>query len=171
MSVSVRRAVPRDAAQLVALARAVGSEPEGWLITGGEWRTTAEERRHVRRMRGSPHHCLLVAERGGAIVGRLSIARNPHPACSHVADIGLMVARDARRQGVGAALLEAAERWAAAVGVRKIELHVFPHNQAALALYERAGYRREGYREAQFSRANGLVDAILMAKMIPIGHA
>lgn len=166
MSVEIRHARPRDAAQLVELARAVGSEPDGWLITDGAWRTVSEERRHLRSARHSPHHCILVAEDGRGIVGRLSIARNPHPACAHVADIGLMVAQGARRQGVGGALLAAAERWAAAAGVTKIELHVFPHNDAALALYERAGYRREGYRQGQFRRAGGLVDAILMAKII-----
>ena len=87
---------------------------------------------------------VFVAENEHGVVGRLSIARDPHPACDHVADLGLMVARDERRRGIGRALLAAAERWARQVGVRKLELHVFPYNGAALALYESAGYRREG---------------------------
>jgi RimJ/RimL family protein N-acetyltransferase len=98
------------------------------------------------------------------VVGRLSIVRDPHPACAHVADVGLMVARRERRRGIGRALLEAAECWAGEVGVTKLELHVFPHNEGALALYERAGYRREGYRARHFRRGGELVDAILMAK-------
>jgi RimJ/RimL family protein N-acetyltransferase len=109
---------------------------------------------------------VIVAEDAGEIVGRLSIARDSHPACAHVADIGLMVAQGARRQGVGRALLEAAERWARSSGIAKIELHVFPYNDAALALYERAGYEREGYRRVHFRRGGRLVDAILMAKVL-----
>ena len=41
----VRRAVPGDASALVDLARAVGSEAGGWLITDGDWRSPSEERR------------------------------------------------------------------------------------------------------------------------------
>ena len=43
-----------------------------------------------------------------------------------------MVAVDARRQGIGTALLEQAVDWARAAGVRKLELHVFPHNEPAI---------------------------------------
>jgi RimJ/RimL family protein N-acetyltransferase len=77
-----------------------------------------------------------------------------------------MVSRGVRGRGIGSALLGAAEDWARGVGVRKIELHVFPHNDAAIALYERSGYVREGYRREQFLRGDELVDAILMAKLI-----
>jgi RimJ/RimL family protein N-acetyltransferase len=166
MSFLVRRAEPRDAPTLVELAREVGAEPEGWLIADGEWRSVGEERRHLRAVRASSHVAVFVAETEGGVVGRLTIAREVHPACSHVADVGLMVARRERRQGIGAALLKAAEDWAQVVGVRKIELHVFPHNETALALYERVGYVREGYRRAQFRRGRDLIDAILMAKLI-----
>jgi RimJ/RimL family protein N-acetyltransferase len=162
----VRPAEPGDAARLVELAREVGAEDEGWLITGGEWRSAVEERRYLRSLRRHRHAAVFVAEMDGTIVGRLSIARDPHPASEHVADLGLMVARDRRRLGAGTALMEAAERWARAVGVRKVELHVFPHNEAAIALYEGRGYEREGFRHSHYRRGNEFVDAILMAKTL-----
>ena len=164
MTVRIRHADARDAQVLVSLARAVGSEPEGWLVAGGEWRTVREERRHLRAVRASPHVAVLVAETRDSVVGRLSIVRDGNPACAHVADVGLMVALDERRRGIGTALLAAAEEWARRSGIRKLELHVFPHNEAAIALYERHGYRREGYRTRQFRRGGDLVDAVLMAK-------
>jgi RimJ/RimL family protein N-acetyltransferase len=133
----VRPAQPGDAAALVALAEAVGSEAEGWLISDSRWRS--------------------------ALVGRLSIARDPHPASRHVADLGLMVAASARRRGIGWALLEQAVEWARGSGVRKLELHVFPHNEPAIRLYERFGFVREGLRLRHYRRGRELVDAILMA--------
>ena len=160
----VRPAEPGDAARLVELARDVGSEEEGWLITGGEWRTPGEERRYLRSIRRHPHAAVFVAEADGTIIGRLSIARDAHPASDHVADVGLMVDRGHRRVGAGTALMVEAERWARQVGVRKLELHVFPYNEAAIALYEGLGYEREGFRRRHYRRGAELVDAILMAK-------
>ena len=164
MTMLVRRAEAGDAPALVELARGVGVEHEGWLITGGEWRRPGDERRYLKAIRRHPNAAVFVAEMNGGIVGRLSVARDPHPASEHVADLGLMVARGSRRRGVGRALMEAAEEWARGVGVRKLELHVFPHNEPALALYESLGYEREGFRHHHYRRGDDLLDAVLMAK-------
>jgi putative acetyltransferase len=162
----VRPADPGDAEALVRLAEAVSSEPEGWLISvDGEWRSVGDERRYLKAVRRYPHAAVYVAEResDGAIIGRLSLARDTHPASAHVADLGLMVAIDARRQGVGRALLEAAVEWSRGAGIRKLELHVFPWNEPAIRLYERFGFEREGERKAHYRRGDGFVDAVLMA--------
>jgi RimJ/RimL family protein N-acetyltransferase len=160
---TIRPATPSDAAALVRLAREVGAEPEGWLISTSEWRGAGEERRYLRSLRRSRDAAVFVAEAREGIVGRLSVGRDPHPASKHVADLGLMVARGHRRRGIGRALLEQAAEWARAAGVSKLELHVFPHNEPGIRLYEAFGFRREGYRERHYRRNGGLVDAILMA--------
>lgn len=161
----VRVADPADAEQLTRLAEEVSGEPEAWLISAnGEWRSVGDERRYLKAVRRYAHAAVFVAERSdGAIIGRLSLARDTHPASAHVADLGLMVAKSARRQGVGKALLEAAVEWARASGVRKLELHVFPWNEPAILLYEQFGFEREGFRKGHYSRAGEDVDAILMA--------
>lgn len=164
MSWAVRRAEPRDAQALVDLAHAVGSEPGRWLISTSDWRSVGEERRYLRAVRRTDFAAVYVAETDtGELVGRLSLARDPHPASGHVADLGLMVAPSHRRQGIGSALLARAVAWARDHGVEKLELHVFPHNTAAIALYESSGFRREGYRHRHYRRTDGYVDAILMA--------
>lgn len=165
MSFAIRAADPSDAEQLTRLAEQVSAEPEGWLISvAGEWRSAGDERRYLKALRKYAHAAVFVAEReDGAIVGRLSVGRDPHPASSHVADLGLMVALDARREGIGTALLQAAVDWARTAGVRKLELHVFPWNEAAIALYDRFGFAREGYRKGHYRRGGEDVDAILMA--------
>ncbi|HKP17082.1 MAG TPA: GNAT family protein [Gaiellaceae bacterium] len=163
----IRPAQPGDAQALVALAETVGAEPEGWLIADARWRSVREERRYLRAVRGHPDAAVFVAEGAAGVVGRLSVARDPHPASRHVADLGLMVARESRRQGIGWALLEQAVEWARSSGVRKLELHVFPHNDAAIRLYDRFGFVREGVRRAHYRRGLDYVDAILMAYEVP----
>lgn len=170
--VSIRRAAPGDAAALVALARSIAAEPGAWLLTDATWRSAADERRYLRAVRSSPHAAVLVAVTPcGELVGRLSIARDQHPSSPHVADLGIMVAETERRQGIGRALLAAAADWARDVGISKLELHVFPHNTAAIALYEGLGYEREGVRCAHYVRAGELVDVVVMALQLGGGGA
>ena len=165
MTFRVRRAEPGDAEALVALGRAVGGEPGRWLIANADgWRSVGDERRYLKALRRYGDAAAFVAEtRGGEIVGRLSVGRDSHPASAHVADLGLMVARDHRRQGIGRALLEAAVEWARTRGLAEPELHVFPYNEPAIRLYESFGFEREGYRRRHYRRPDGYVDAILMA--------
>jgi RimJ/RimL family protein N-acetyltransferase len=165
--VIIRRAEPRDAEGLTRLGEAVGSEPEGWLVTTNGWRQVSDERRYLRAIRRYPNAAVFVAEDEGRIVGRLSIARDQHPASRHVADLGLMVAMTHRRRGIGTRLLETALDWARESDVRKLELHVFPHNDAAIKLYEKFGFVKEGYRRGHYRRGNEYVDAILMAYEVP----
>jgi len=161
--VIVRLAQPADAEGLTELGNAVGSEPEGWLVTTNGWRNAVDERRYLRAIRRYPNAAVFVCEDEEVIVGRLSIARDQHPASAHVADLGLMVAGSHRRRGIGTALLDAAVAWGRDSDVHKLELHVFPWNTAAIALYERYGFVQEGYRRNHYRRGDEYVDAILMA--------
>ena len=164
--ITIRRATAADAEGLVVLAREVGAEPEGWLISTSAWRRPGDERRFLRSIRRSPDAAVFVAEAPAGIVGRLSVARDPHPASRHVADLGLMVAKSHRRLGIGRALLEQAVEWARQSGIVKLELHVFPHNRPAIELYEGFGFEREGHRRLHYRRGAELVDTILMAYLV-----
>lgn len=168
MTFAVRPAEPGDAPELKELGDAVAAEPEGWLATLNGWRSVADERRYLRALRRYPHAAVFVAEdEDGRVIGRLSISRDQHPSSRHVADLGLMVDAAHRRRGIGRALLVAAVEWAQAAGVRKLELHVFPWNEAAIALYEDFGFVREGYRTGHYRRGDDYVDAVLMAYEVP----
>jgi RimJ/RimL family protein N-acetyltransferase len=161
--ITVRRASPGDAPALVALAQEVAREEESWILTTDAWRSVGDERRYLKAARRHPDAAVFVAEDDGRLVARLSLARDPHPASRHVADLGVMVAASYRRRGIGRRLLEEAVGWARASGVRKLELHVFPWNEPAIALYESFGFEHEGYRREHYARDGGYVDAILMA--------
>jgi RimJ/RimL family protein N-acetyltransferase len=166
VSIVIRPARPEDAAALAALGLAVGREEGAWLLTSNGWRSVADERRYLRALKRFPDAAVYVADDDGEVVGRLSLARDPHPASRHVADLGLMVAATHRRRGVGKALLEQAVAWARDAGVYKLELHVFPWNEPAIRLYEAFGFEREGVRKSHYLREGEYVDVVLMAYRI-----
>ena len=167
MTIEIRHARAEDAATLVQLGASVGREEGGWLLNTNGWRSVGEERRYLRALKRYAHAAVFVAEEDGRLVGRLSLARDNHPSSHHVADLGLMIAASHRRRGIGRALLEQATAWARDAGVRKLELHVFPWNEAAIALYEAFGFEREGVRREHYRRDGKYVDAILMAYRLP----
>ncbi|MGP1385225.1 MAG: GNAT family N-acetyltransferase [Thainema sp.] len=53
----------------------------------------------------------------------------------------LYVAPNARRQGIGTALMHQGEQWAKQQGFNELGLQVFQTNQTALQLYRRLGYQ------------------------------
>lgn len=121
----------------------------------------------TRRLTDMPGHVVqLVADERGALVGAAGFDVIQHPRRRHVANLGMAVSHDRRGEGIGTALLlaavETAERWH---GVRRIELEVYVDNAAAIALYARHGFVKEGLARAYALRDGAYVDVMLMARL------
>ena len=103
---------------------------------------------------------LVLVEPGG---DRLLGQGYVHVARYGVAEIGMFLRADARGRGLGGRLLDAMVAAADELGAHKVELQVWPHNEAALRLYQSRGFVVEGRIRAHYRRASGeLWDAILM---------
>ena len=104
------------------------------------------------------------AEGGPALVGHIDL----HPTrIDGVWAFGMWVLPAARGKGGGWMLLEAAID-ARPTEVHKIELEVWPHNEAAIGLYERLGFEREGLRRDHYRRNDGrLHSSLIMARLFP----
>jgi RimJ/RimL family protein N-acetyltransferase len=106
---------------------------------------------------------LVAVDADDRLIGELSaFGREARPA-----EIGMTVAKEWRGRGVGTALLEACVDWAREQRVHKLALHVWPHNKAALRLYEKFGFEREGVLRSHYRRRSGeLWDVIVMGRML-----
>jgi ribosomal protein S18 acetylase RimI-like enzyme len=69
-------------------------------------------------------------------------------------------------QGVGTGLLAEAKRWAASVGLHRLELTVMAHNHRAISLYERMGFDVEGRRSQCLAIDGRFVDELYMAVIL-----
>lgn len=77
------------------------------------------------------------------------------------------VVPEARRKGVGAALVSAAGVTALVRGSASMHLEVAEDNAAARALYAKLGYEEAGRRRDYYAGEGGFVDAIVMKRSLP----
>lgn len=91
----------------------------------------------------------LCAWHGSALAGAITCEREARIKTRHIGHIvGMMVAAEARGIGVGGALLDACiSRCRASREVELLTLSVTSGNEAAVHLYERAGFQRYGRLE------------------------
>jgi phosphinothricin acetyltransferase len=90
----------------------------------------------------------FVAVDGDRIVGWVAISPTSSRECySGVAEHSVYVSSDARREGVGRALMEALLESTDLGGIWTLQTSIFPENEASLALHERVGFRVVGRRE------------------------
>ena len=158
----VRLGRPSDARSFLDAFRSVAEERR-FIQTERVDRTPRFYRRRFRRP-WSESGAHLVAAEGARIVGGLSIHRlDDHPATRHVATFGMFVVASHRGRGIGSALLKEALAWAERVGVQRVELTVYPHNDAAIALYRKFGFVEEGRLVRHARKSYGYEDEILMS--------
>jgi ribosomal protein S18 acetylase RimI-like enzyme len=156
----VRPAERRDAASFVELFRAVVAERR-FIRTERVDRSVRYYRRSFRKTWGT-EQATLVAVHGDRVIGHIHLAREDSPVTRHVASLGMTVAPDWRRMGVGSALISEVIRWARSVGVEKLALSVYPDNEAAQALYRSFGFREEGRLTGHSKKSIGYRDEIVM---------
>jgi RimJ/RimL family protein N-acetyltransferase len=129
-----------------------------WLATEEASAEQLSERHRTAILSGEP---VFVLEDKGAIVGCLGVESG----IPGVQYLGMWVLPSHRGRGGGRMLIEAAlaDR---ADDVHKIELEVFPENEAAIALYRKMGFEEEGLRRDHYRRRDGsLRSALIMARL------
>lgn len=105
-----------------------------------------------------PNILRLKAVHGDHMVGFIACDLRPAEDLAWIATIGVLPPY--RRQGIGRALLNAAEQ---ALSVRWVRLNVRLGNMAAIHLYEEMGYQRAGLWPAYYSDGE---DALIMEKRL-----
>ena len=158
--VEVRPARASDAAAFLGFWRGIVAE-ERFVRTEVVDAPVRAYRRRFRRR--SEDEIDLMAFLGDRLVGHVNVQRERHPVTRHVASLAIAVAADVRGLGIGTRLMEEALDWSRRAGIEKLVLAVYPHNDAAIALYRRFGFVEEGRLARHSRKSYGYEDEILMA--------
>ncbi|HWR65453.1 MAG TPA: GNAT family N-acetyltransferase [Bellilinea sp.] len=113
-----------------------------WPAEGAVERSRQEFVKYLPKGLETPDNdvCTLVDLESGAGVGMIWYARVAESTQPIWFIFDLSIDPEQRRQGYASQALAALEERARAEGIRSIELHVFGHNTAARALYEKVGF-------------------------------
>jgi len=123
---TIRRARREDARAVLDL----------WAQERSEHASTADRLEDVERLIGDLPAALLVAERGGEIVGALIAAWDGWRGNMY----RLAVSKEHRREGIGIALTRAGEEYLLSRGVHRVTALVAFEDESAGAFWESAGY-------------------------------
>ncbi len=107
--------------------------------------------------RGMPQ---VAAVDGEDVIGWCDIDARMGEGFRHVGRLGMGVRAPWRGQGIGHRLMEAALDGARKIGLARVELEVYASNTAAIHLYEKAGFAREG-RHARARLLDGVYDDVV----------
>jgi phosphinothricin acetyltransferase len=158
--IRIRRAAPQDAA---AVTRIYNEGIEDRIATF-ETRPRTPAELEERIAGGEP---MIVAERGGAVVGFASWT--PYSDREVYAGVGVYtvyVARGARGARVGSALLTQLVADAAAAGLWKLQSLILTTNAASIALAHRCGFRDVGVHQRHARLDGEWRDALLVERSI-----
>ena len=160
---TLRPARPTDARALASLFADVRREGR-WLVTPPSAVSQPSEAFYIGEMIRDPGNLALVAEADGDVVGNVLVSVERSVVSDHVGTLSICVADGWREVGIGSALVAGAQEWSRQRGLAKVALGVFPDNARAIAVYEHAGFVREGLRRRQYRVPGGEYrDELLMA--------
>ena len=159
---TLRPGRPTDGRALARLFADVRAEGR-WLITTPGAISEPSEAFWISEMIRADEHLVLVAEADGELVGNVLVSVDRGQATEHIGVLSILLADGWRDVGIGTELIGAAQRWSADRRLRKLSLGVFPDNARAIAVYERAGFVREGLRRLQYHSDDTFRDEVLMA--------
>lgn len=160
MDITIAKASPDDAAELLDFLRIVGGETDN-LTFGSEGVpfTIEEEKEYIQSLADSTVSALFVAKRGDEIVGDASFNGTTVERLKHSGELGICVKKSEWGNGVGSRLMETVIDFAKnEANAEIITLNVRSDNARAIKLYEKYGFEKFGCFKGFFKINNEYID-------------
>jgi RimJ/RimL family protein N-acetyltransferase len=162
----IREAKESDARLLLELLTNLDKETDFMLYEPGERKSTIADIQLQIRKASDTSSILLVAEENEKIVGFLSGDRGFVNRIKHSCYLVIGILRDYARKGIGTTLFQEMEKWARLNSIERLELTVMIHNEAAIKLYKKMGFRVEGLKEKSLRVDGKYIDEYYMSKIL-----
>lgn len=167
--ITIRKAVLEDAEKIIKHCTIVFRETDFLLTEPEEYEMTIEKEQKWILNNSYPKHLLLVAENeDGEMIGMLNFSPKERMKVQHIGYFGISIQEKYCNGGLGRALLEELLFWAKKEpGIEKVCLEVFSHNERAIHLYKKLGFKEEGRKIKHVKTRDGIYhDEILMYQFV-----
>jgi L-amino acid N-acyltransferase YncA len=162
LTVTVRALEPKDGMKVLAIYAEALKGPDATFETNvPTW--TEWNRAHL------PAHRLVAVEEPKKLLGWTALSKvSERREYAGVVECHTFVRADSQRRGVGTLLLTNLIAATEAQGLWTMQAHVFPENEAGLALHRKAGFEVVGARQRMGRHRGRWRDVLLLERRSPL---
>jgi RimJ/RimL family protein N-acetyltransferase len=164
---NIRAIRESDSEQFLLLCKWLDEETQFMMLEPGERTTSIEEQtQRIRGVLSQDNQMIFVVEHEDRLVGFLGAFGGTYRRNQHCAHIVIGIRQAFTDQGIGKELFEALEKWAIAHKLHRLELTVMSHNERAIHLYQKMGFKTEGTKQDSLLVNGKYVDEHYMARIL-----
>jgi RimJ/RimL family protein N-acetyltransferase len=164
---NIRAIRESDSEQFLLLCKRLDEETQFMMLEPSERTTTVEEQtQRIRSVLSQDNQMIFVVEHEDQLVGFLATFGGNYHRNQHCAHIVVGIRQDFTDQGLGRQLFEVVEKWAMDHKLHRLELTVMSHNERAIHLYQKMGFKTEGIKQDSLWVNGQYVDEYYMAKIL-----
>ncbi|WP_404432072.1 GNAT family N-acetyltransferase [Sutcliffiella horikoshii] len=164
----IRVARIEDAEALLKHAKKVYGEGRNLLTAPEEFKVTVEQEVEWLKDNMEKGHLTLVAEQDSKIVGMLNATKGSRKRVKHICMFGISIQEEHCNNGLGSKMIHRLLEWAKKdKDIEKVCLEVFTHNERAIHVYEKLGFKVEGRKERHVKFEDGTYsDELIMGQFV-----
>lgn len=161
----IRNVNLKDTDNFMDLQLRLDRETDYMMLEPGERKADRDSTEGFLRSAAEGEDLLIVAEDKDRLWGFLSAQRGSFKRIHHSAYIVTGICKDYRGLGIGTAFFQELDKWAVSNHIKRLELTVMCVNEAAVHLYEKSGFMKEGIKKNSMLVNGQLTDEYYMAKL------
>ena len=166
-NIIIREPSAKDASPLMDFGNKLLGETTYYVRVPGERANTPKDMlRIINWYTDARRQNMLHAWDGDVPVGEVVIMAGQLTRTSKCAQLGIGVLISHHRQGIGKALMDAAETYAMNHDIHRIEFSVLHHNHGAYRFYQKLGYVEDGRKKQSVFIDGKYYDEIMMGKIL-----
>ena len=162
---NIREIQEKDAESFLNLLLELDHETKFMMLEPGERKNDPEVTRSIIK-KNLKDSFMYVAEEEDKLFGFLNGQRGSANRIKHTAYIVIGILSSHRGKGIGKKLFEELEKWFEENDIKRLELTVMTHNEKAINLYKKMGFKIEGVKEHSILMEGKFIDEYYMGKIL-----
>lgn len=164
----IRAITESDSEQFLLLCKALDQQTRFMMLEPGERTTTVEEQRQRIRsvLSQAENQIIFVVEAENRLLGYLAALGGSYRRNQHSAHVVVGILQEYAGHGLGKQLFQTLDTWAVQHKLHRLELTVMCHNERAVHLYQKMGFKIEGVKRDSLQVDERYVDEYYMAKLL-----